>query len=198
MWSGSAVHLYLCQSSIRLAVLLARRAETSEMAGTARYCVKHKLAENANLCFKSWQSCFKLTDAIYGGLDLKREIHVVDDRGLGDTLLLWQNTDLTGLAICHYGLGTEAGSDTCHIKFGAVRPGVQAGQIFKQLLEECETLGRIQGVSRLGAGINTGQHIAYQQMLTHGFQTTRVGIAMHNPNDPAYHQPDIFVLDEWR
>lgn len=144
------------------------------------------------------KSCFELTDGIYEGLDLESEIRVVDARGLGDTLLLWHDTGLIGLAICHYGKDTEAGSDTCYIKFGAVRPGIQAGQFFQQLLDECETLARIQGVSRLAAGVNTGRHAAYQQMLARGFQTTRVVVAMHKPNEAAYHQPEYYVIDDWR
>lgn len=151
--------------------------------------------EKRTECLKS---SFELTDAICEGLNLEREIRVVDDRGLGDTLLLWHKSVLMGLAVCHYGKGTEAGSDTCYIKFGAVRPGLQAGRIFEQLLDECETLAQIQGISRLVAGVNTGRHAAYQQMLARGFQTTRVGVAMHKPNEPAYNQPHIYVIDDWR
>lgn len=197
-FSNSPKHLGLYQKfgfwPRFLTVLMTKPVQPKEQTLRAiRY--SQVLEEKRAACLTS---CFELTHAIYEGLDLEGEIRVIEERSLGDTLLLWRDATLMGLAVCHYGKNTEAGSDTCHIKFGAVRPGVQAREIFEQLLDECEILSRLQGVSCLEAGINTGQFAAYQQMLAHGFQTTRVGIAMHNPNEPAYHQPDVFVLDEWR
>ncbi len=64
-----------------------------------------------------------LTDEVFGGLDLGREIAAVTDYGLGDTVLLRDDGTLDGMAVCHCGAGSEAGSDTCYVKFAAVRPG---------------------------------------------------------------------------
>ena len=61
-----------------------------------------------------------------------------------------------GLAVCHCGVGFEAGSNTCYVKVGAVQPGPDAGQFFGQLLNVCEELARAQRMSRLVAGVNTG------------------------------------------
>jgi GNAT superfamily N-acetyltransferase len=148
------------------------------------------------------QECLKysheLTDTLYDGLDLEREIRVVEEQNLGDTIFLWDDKGLMGFAICHYGKDTEAGSDTCYIKFGAVRLGSKAEQNFAQLLQECETLSLLQGASRLVAGVNTARHEAYKQMLDLGFQSQRIGVAMHNPNEPAFNRPGIYVIDDWR
>jgi hypothetical protein len=64
-----------------------------------------------------------LTDAVFDGLDVTREICAVADQALGDTVLLWEDSTLVGVAICHCGPGSEAGGGTCYVKFGAVRPG---------------------------------------------------------------------------
>jgi len=126
-----------------------------------------------------------LTDSIYEGLDLKHEIIAVNTQRLGDTVLLWERNDddagegtkslrtrrLMGLAVCHCGVGSEAGSNTCYVKVGAVQPGNNAAEFFGQLLNICEELARAQGMSRLVAGVNTGRHEAYRKMITHGFRT---------------------------
>jgi predicted N-acetyltransferase YhbS len=81
-------------------------------------------------------ACREMTDAIYEGLDLEREIRAVDAQKLGDTILLWDAARLDALGVCHCGPGSEAGSDACYIKFGAAR----SVSSFDALLDACETL----------------------------------------------------------
>lgn len=144
------------------------------------------------------KACAELTHAVYPGLDVSREIQIVSTLNLGDTLLLWDDAGLAGFAVCHWGAGTEAGSNTCYVKFGAVRPGKPAGDRFEQLLNLCETVSATQGLSRLVAGVNSGRHEAYQRVVNRGFRTEIIGVSMLKPYDGAYNQPDIFVLDDWR
>jgi GNAT superfamily N-acetyltransferase len=151
--------------------------------------------EQRSDCLKA---CSRLTDAIYPGLDLSREIVAVQAQNLGDTVLLEDETGLTGFAICHCGAGSEAGSDTCYVKFGAVRPGIQAGEQFEQLLDRCEAYGASHKMVRLVAGVNTSHDAAYTRMLARRFRTEITGIVMHKPNEPGYHRSDVFVLDDWR
>ena len=84
------------------------------------------------------------------------EINAVAAQKLGDTVLLWEDARLVGLAVCHCGPGTEAGSGTCYVKFGAARPGPTAGQDFDRLLDACEEMASKSGLSRLAAGVNAG------------------------------------------
>ncbi|GAX38456.1 GNAT family N-acetyltransferase [Nodularia sp. NIES-3585] len=142
-------------------------------------------------------SC-QLTDSIYQGLDVSPEIQIVQDQELGDTIFLWDDSGLVGFAVCHAGAGTEAGSNTCFVKFGAVRSGINAEQCFEQLLDMCEALTVTLGMFRLVAGINTSRESAYLKMLAHGFCSEIIGVAMHKPNDPGYNRPDVFAIDDWR
>jgi GNAT superfamily N-acetyltransferase len=144
------------------------------------------------------RACAQLTDAIYPGLDLSREIQAVQAQTLGETLLLWDDKGLAGFAVCHRGAGSEAGSNVCYVKFGAVRPGPQAGEQFKQLLNLCEAYGAVQRLLRLVAGVNTSHDAAYTQMLAQGFRADIVGVIMQKPNQPGYNRPDLFILDDWR
>lgn len=144
------------------------------------------------------KACAQLTDTTYSGLDLSREILAVHAQNLGDTVLLWDEVGLVGFAICHCGAGSEAGSNVCYVKFAAIRPGIQAGEQFEQLLDLCETYGATQNMLRLVAGVNTSHDAAYTRMLARHFRTEIIGVTMHKPNDPGYNRPDVFVLDDWR
>ena len=144
------------------------------------------------------KACSEVTDAIYSGLDLSREILAVQAQNLGDTVFLWDDTGLAGFAICHCGAGSEAGSEVCYVKFAAVRPGIQAGEQFEQLLDLCEAYGATQKMSRLVAGVNTSHDSAYSRMAARQFRTEIIGVIMQKPNEPGYNRPDIFVLDDWR
>jgi GNAT superfamily N-acetyltransferase len=143
-------------------------------------------------------SCRELTDAVYEGLDLEREMRAVEAQGLGDTVLLWEDAHLVGLAVCHWGGGTEAGSGGFYIKFGAIRPGPEAGEHFERLLDACEALATTQGAQRLIAGVNMGRHEAYRALLTRGFRTDLQAVAMHKPNEPGYNRSEVYVIDDWR
>ena len=98
-----------------------------------------------------------LTDTVFPGLDLGREISSVETQRLGDTVLSYDEGRLAGVAICHCGAGSEAGSGVCYVKFGAVSPGEAAAERFGRLLDACETFAEASGLDRLVAGVNTGR-----------------------------------------
>lgn len=143
-------------------------------------------------------ACRSLTDSVYEGLDLQREIVAVHAQGLGDTVLLPGESGLDGLAVCHCGPGSEAGTDVCLVKFGAVRPGGQAGDRFERLLDACEQLAAERGLSQIEAGMNLARPDAYQRMVARGFRTGLQGVTMHRPNEPGYSHSDAYVIDDWR
>jgi len=144
------------------------------------------------------EQCRELTDAVYDGLDLRQEIAAVNTQRLGDTVLVWDKGALAGLAICHCGPGTEAGSGVCYVKFGAVRPGPRASAHFDSLLDACDAVADALGASRVVAGVNTGRLDAYRQMIGRGFRTELQGVAMEKGADEGYNRPGMFVLDDWR
>ena len=166
---------------------------TSSSARWSRYSEASDAVRTALL-----DQCRELTNAVYDGLDLTREVDAVCRQRLGDTLLLWEDDRLDGLAVCHYGAGSEAGSGTCYVKFGAARPGAGASERFGRLLEACEALAVSHAAARLVAGVNTARHEAYQHLLAYGFRTDFQGVAMQRSNDAGYNRPGIFLIDDWR
>lgn len=146
----------------------------------------------------SLRQCFELTDAVFPGLDLEREIRALADQRIGDTVLVRERDVVMALAICHIGKGSEAGSGSTYIKFGAVRPGKDAPAVFNRLLSACEALAAERGTRRLLAGVNMARHQAYRAMIDRGFRTYLQGVAMQRPNEAGYNRPDCFVIDDWR
>jgi predicted N-acetyltransferase YhbS len=142
--------------------------------------------------------CFELTNAIYPGLNLNQEILGNLEQSLGDTVLVRDNNELVGMAVCHCGPGTEAGEGNCFIKFGAVQSGPKSNRHFDRLLAACEELAINSGQSKIDAGINLARQEAHGVMLERGYQTTQLGISMHQPNEPGYSRAGAWVIDDWR
>jgi GNAT superfamily N-acetyltransferase len=142
--------------------------------------------------------CRALTDAIYDGLDLEREIVAVDRQGLGETVLLRDADGLAGFAVCHCGPRTEAGSGACFIKFAAARPGDGVEARFEELVDACEALAVDRDLSRVVAGVNTARHGAHRALLGRGYRAMLNGVTLLRPKERAHYRPDVYVLDDLR
>ena len=140
------------------------------------------------------RKCRALTDSVYTGFDLRREINSVRDQKLGDTLLLRDGNSMNGLAVCHFGPGTEADKDTCYIKFGVA----SSGGAFDRLLKAVEELAVDKGLTGVVAGVNAACEDACKRMLARGFRTDFQGVLMLQPNKPAFDRPDCYVICDLR
>ncbi len=144
-------------------------------------------------------ACSAITDTLYDGLDLGEEIVAAVDGGLGDVVLVSDgDAGVVGFAVCHVGAGTEAGSNTCYVKFGAVACWPGADARLGALLDACEAFAAEVGVGTLVAGVNLARERTYAILRARGFRTIIQGVAMHRPNVAAYSRPDVFALDDWR
>jgi GNAT superfamily N-acetyltransferase len=140
-----------------------------------------------------------LTDQVFPGLDLEREISAVGVQGIGNTILLRGAAMLEGMAVCHRGAGSEAGGDRCYVKFAAVLPGVAAGERFERLLAACEAFAAESGMGQLTAGVNTGRLDAYRRLLARGFRSELVGVSMWlHPAEPRFDTAGDYVIDDLR
>jgi GNAT superfamily N-acetyltransferase len=144
-------------------------------------------AENLN-------AVYQLTNTIYQGLDWRSEILLVQQRSLGDTLLIWDDKELIGFAICHYGMGSEAAKNTCYLKLGAAK----SAEAFEQLIDECVTLTAMLGMSSLVAGVDTACVDAYHLLLARKFRIQFLCVSMHKPNQTGYSRPDVYVIEDRR
>jgi predicted N-acetyltransferase YhbS len=140
-----------------------------------------------------------LTDEVFPGLDLSREIDAAAEQGLGETVLVRRDGALEGVAVCHAGAGSEAGSETSYVKFAAARPGDGAVERFERLLDACEAQAAAAGSRRLVAGVDTGRLDAYRRLLARGFRAQQVGLSMWlRPESPRLDGPADYVIDDRR
>ena len=132
-------------------------------------------------------ACQRVTGAIFDGLDVGHEIRATAAQALGDTVLIHDDSQLIGFAVCHLGAG-EAGSGGCFVKFAAVRPALDAGNAFERLLDACEALAAERGLA----------HDAYRRLLARGYRVSFEGIIMQRPNEHGYCRPDVYAIDDLR
>jgi GNAT superfamily N-acetyltransferase len=141
----------------------------------------------------------ELTDQVFRGLDLGQEIVSVNAQRIGGTVLMRCDGTLEGMAVCHCGAGSEGGTDTCYVKFGAVQPGMAASDRFARLLDACETFAAESGMGRIEVGVNTGRLVAYRHVLDRGFRIEQVGVSMFlNPEDSHFDTPKQHVIADLR
>ena len=202
-WSHSPKHTYLYQKfgfwARFLTAIMSKSVVERLMVGEdepTQWSRFSELSEDDRE--ETLKACSEVTDAIYGGLDVSGEIRAVASQQLGDTVLLQDGSELAGFAVCHCGAGTEAGSGACYVKFGAIRPGPEAGHNFERLLDACEALAAAEGMQVLIGGANMGRHEAYRALLARGFRIEIQGVTMHRPNEPGYNRPDVYIIDDWR
>jgi GNAT superfamily N-acetyltransferase len=143
------------------------------------------------------EACRKLTHKIDKGLDLGGEIRAVLAQRTGDVVLTYTRGVLDSFALCLNGPGSEGGSKTCYVKFGAARGGAGAGERFDKLLDACDAFAVSRGAT-LEAGVNLAREDAYRRMRAHGYRTTTQGVAMQRPHVDGFNRADAYVIDDWR
>jgi GNAT superfamily N-acetyltransferase len=147
---------------------------------------------------EAMRACREIAETLYPGLDLSGEIGATHAHGLGDIVLVEGADRVAAFAVCHYGPRSEAGADTCFIKFGAVRDGPAADRDYLRLLDACGDLAVAVGTANVLAGANMARHEAYRHLVARGFRTSIQGVAMHRQNDPGYCRPGVYIIDDWR
>jgi GNAT superfamily N-acetyltransferase len=147
---------------------------------------------------RALDACRELTTTAYEGLDLTREIRAVESQNLGQVVLQDDTSGLAGMAVCHLGAGTEAGSRGCYVKFGLARPGPGAERRFEALLDACEALAVDHHADHVELGINAGRHEAYAAVVARGYRAGMVGVTMHRADDEGYSRPGSWLIDDWR
>ena len=176
-----------------LTPVMAKPAVPGPSPRAVRY-TELSIAERA----RALDACRELTATAYEGLDLERENRAVEGQALGEVLLLDAPSGLAGMAVCHLGPGTEAGTGGCYIKFGLARRGPGAAARFESLLAACEALAVERGAAHVELGVNAGRHEAYAAVVARGYRAGLIGVSMHRANDEGYSRPGTWVIDDWR
>ena len=107
----------------------------------------------------------KITNAVCRGMDLAKEIEIVEGLALGDTLLLERGRDLIGFAICHTPGVSEAPVGALYVKYLAIDPPHRKPEHLEQFVTIIEGLGQELGVQRVILPVYARYWTAYNVLI---------------------------------
>jgi len=140
----------------------------------------------------------RITNAVCRGMDLAKEIEIVDGLALGDTVLLERGRDLIGFAICHAPGVSEAPAGALYVKFLAIDPPHRKPEHLEHFVAALESLGQELGVQRVILPVYARYWTAYNILVQCGYQIDFTMIRMQRGKQEDYEDPDDLVLDDWR
>ncbi len=144
------------------------------------------------------QKLRRITNSIYRGLDLAKELEIVDGLALGDTLLLERGREVIGFAIYHIPGVSEAPQGSLYVKFLAVDFRHRKAEHFHQLMAALEELAHEAGLQRVIAPAYMPYWAAYQALLERGYLIDFTMVRMKRGKLEDYERPTDLVLDDWR
>ncbi|HEV8642706.1 MAG TPA: GNAT family N-acetyltransferase [Methylomirabilota bacterium] len=140
----------------------------------------------------------RITNAVCRGLDLAKEVEIVDGLALGDTLLLERGRDLVGFAIYHTPGVSEAPAGALYVKYLALDPQQKRVEYLEQFIAALEDLGHELGIQRVILPVYTTYWTAYSTLLRGGYQVDFTMVRMQRGKQEGYEDPTHLVLDDWR
>ena len=140
----------------------------------------------------------RITNAVCRGLDVSKEVEIVDGLALGDTVLVERGRDLIAFGIYHLPGVSEAPSGALYVKFLAVDPQQRKPEVLEQVVAAVEELAHQQGVSRVILPVYTRYWQAYGTLLRSGYQIDFTMARMQHGKPEDYEDGNHLVLDDWR
>jgi N-acetylglutamate synthase-like GNAT family acetyltransferase len=140
----------------------------------------------------------RITNAICRGLDLSKEVEIVDGLALGDTLLLERGRDLAGFAIYHTPGVSEAPAGALYVKFLAIDPRQRKVEHLAEFVAAVEALGQELGVQRVILPVYSRYWLAYNTLVQNGYAIDFTMVRMQRGKQEDYEDPTHLVLDDWR
>ena len=140
----------------------------------------------------------RITSSICRGMDIAKEVEIVDGLALGDTLLLERGRDLVGFAIYHTPGVSEAPAGALYIKFLAIDPQQRRPELLEQFVAVLEDLGAEIGVQRVILPVYLRYWLAYSTLVKCGYQIDFTMVRMQRGKQEDYEDPGHLVLDDWR
>ena len=140
----------------------------------------------------------RITNAICRGMDLSKEVEIVDGLALGDTLLLELGRDLVGFAIYHTPGVSEAPAGALYVKFLAIDPPKRKVEHLVEFVAALEALGQELGVQRVILPVYSRYWLAYATLVQSGYQIDFTMVRMQRGKQEDYENPTHLVLDDWR
>jgi predicted N-acetyltransferase YhbS len=140
----------------------------------------------------------RITNTICRGMDLSKEIEIVDGLALGDTVLFERGRDLLGFAICHLPGVSEAPTGALYVKFLGIDPQHRKPEVLEHFIAAVEDVAHQHSVARVIAPVYTRYWQAYSALLRCGYQIEFTMARMQHGKPDDYEDAGHLVLDDWR
>ncbi len=140
----------------------------------------------------------RITNSVSRGLDVGKEVEIVDGLALGDTLLLEKGRDVIGFAIFHTPGMSEAPQGSLYVKFLAIDARQKKPEHLAALLSALEDLAAELQLPRVLAPAYTYYWSAYQALMDRGYHIDFSMVRMKRGKTVDDEDPTALVLDDWR
>jgi GNAT superfamily N-acetyltransferase len=140
----------------------------------------------------------RVTNAICRGMELAKEVEIVDGLALGDTLLLERGAELIGFAVYHAPGVSEAPTGSLYVKYLAIDPRHRKVEHLEQFVAAVEDLALEQGLSRVILPVYLRYWLAYSTLVKCGYQVDFTMVRMQKGKPEDYEDPADLLLDDWR
>ena len=144
------------------------------------------------------QKVRRITNGFWRGLDLAKEIEIVDGLTLGDTLLLEKGREVIGFAVCHLPPNSEAPHGSAYVKLLAIDSRQRKPEHLHALLQGVEELAGAGQLQRVVVPAYTYYWTAYQTLLERGYHVDFTMVRMKRGKQEDYEDASDLVLDDWR
>jgi hypothetical protein len=144
------------------------------------------------------QKVRRITNHFWRGLDVSKEIEIVDGLTLGDTLLLEKGREVIGFAVCHLPPNSEAPHGSAYVKLLAIDRAQRKPEYLHALLAGVEELAAAAQLQRIVVPAYTYYWTAYQALLEHGYHVDFTMVRMKRGKQEDYEDASDLVLDDWR
>ena len=144
------------------------------------------------------QKIRRITNALWRGLDVAKEIEIVEGLTLGDTLLLEKGRDIIGFAVCHLPPNSEAPHGSAYVKLLAIDSRHRKPEHLDSLLAGIEELAAAGQLQRVVVPAYTYYWTAYQTLLQRGYHVDFTMVRMKRGKQEDYEDASDLVLDDWR
>jgi ribosomal protein S18 acetylase RimI-like enzyme len=140
----------------------------------------------------------RITNAVCRGMDLAKEVEIVDGLALGDTLLLERGAELVGFAIVHTPGVSEAPTGALYVKCLVIDPRHRKAEHLEQFVAAIEDLAQEHGLARVILPVYLRYWLAYSTLVKCGYQVDFTMVRMQKGKPEDYEDPADLVLDDWR
>jgi ribosomal protein S18 acetylase RimI-like enzyme len=140
----------------------------------------------------------RITNGVCRGLELAKEVEIVDGLALGDTLLLERGAETVGFAVYHVPGVSEAPSGSLYVKYLAIDPRQRKPEHLEQFVAAIEDVAQEQGVGRVILPVYLRYWLAYSTLVRCGYQVDFTMVRLQKGKPEDYEDPADLVLDDWR